>query len=62
MSNMEGRPGYVEGRVGEQSHVLQELRVSVRHLDDKMSRQFTWLVGLEVTTLAAVLIALLTNR
>lgn len=28
-------------------------------LDDKMSRQFTWLVGLQVTTLGAIFAALL---
>jgi hypothetical protein len=30
-------------------------------LDDKVSRQFVWLVGLEVTTLVAIVGALLTR-
>ena len=50
--------GYIEGRVEEQSNMLQELRASFRHLDDKMSRQFTWLVGIQITTFVAILIAL----
>jgi hypothetical protein len=58
VSSMEARMGYVEGRVEEQSNMLQELRGSLRHLDDKMSRQFTWLVGIHITTFAAMLIAL----
>jgi len=59
---MEARTGYLEGRVEEQSHVLQDLRAAMRHLDDKMSRQFTWMVGIQITTLVAVLVALLSRR
>jgi hypothetical protein len=55
---MEACMGYIEGRVEEQSNMLQELRASFRHLDDKMSRQFTWLVGIQITTFVAILIAL----
>jgi hypothetical protein len=55
---MEARMGYLEGRVEEQSNMLQEFRALFRHLDDKMSRQFTWLVGIQVTTFVAILIAL----
>ena len=58
---MESRMGYLEGRVEEQFNVLQELRASFRHLDDKMSRQFTWTVGIQITTLVAVLVALLSR-
>jgi hypothetical protein len=58
---MEGRMSYLEGRVEEQSNLLQEFRVSFRHLDDKMSRQFTWMVGIQITTLVAVLVALLSR-
>lgn len=61
MANMDGRMGYLEGRVEEQSSMLQEFRSSFRHLDDKMSRQFTWLVGIQITTLVAVLVALLSR-
>ena len=55
---MDARMGYLEGRVEEQSNMLQEFRVSFRHLDDKISRQFTWLVGIQITTLVAILVAL----
>ena len=58
---MDARIGYLEGRMEEQSHVLQDLRTAVRHLDDKISRQFTWMVGIQITTLVAVLIALLSR-
>jgi hypothetical protein len=58
---MDARMGYLEGRMEEQSQILQELRASVRHLDDKMSRQFTWTVGIQITTLVAVLVALLSR-
>ena len=58
MPTMEARMGYLEGRVEEQSNMLQEFRASFRHLDDKISRQFTWLVGIQITTFVAILIAL----
>jgi hypothetical protein len=58
---MDARMGYLEGRMEEQSQILQELRASVRHLDDKMSRQFTWTIGIQITTLVAVLVALLSR-
>ena len=59
MGNMESRIGYVEGRVEEHSNVLQELRAAVRQLDDKVSRQFTWLVGILLTTFITLLVAIL---
>jgi len=30
-------------------------------LDDKMSRQFTWLVGIQITTLVAIVAALISQ-
>lgn len=30
-------------------------------LDDKMSRQFTWLVGIQITTLVAIVAALISR-
>jgi hypothetical protein len=59
--SLESRIGYLEGRLDEHSRMLQDLRESVRHLDDRMSRYFTWLVGIGVTTLVAVLVALITR-
>ena len=61
MPRMDARMGYLEGRVEEHSQMLQELRGAIRHLDDKMSRQFTWTVGIQITTLVAVLVALLSR-
>jgi uncharacterized coiled-coil protein SlyX len=75
---------FIEGQVSEQSHALQELRDSVRHLEqrvdtleqrlearhdstgrridaleDKVSRQFVWTVGVQVSTFVAIVAALL---
>ncbi|HET9361304.1 MAG TPA: hypothetical protein VFO58_16245 [Vicinamibacterales bacterium] len=58
---MDARMGYLQGRMEEQSQMLQELRASVRHLDDRMSRQFTWTIGIQITTLVAVLVALISR-
>ena len=35
-----------------------EFREAITRLDDKMDRQFTWLVGIQVTTLATIVAAL----
>lgn len=70
MATIEERVAFIEGQMSEQSHALIELRDAVRHvdqkldarfqtLDDKVSRQFVWLVGVQVTTLLAVVGALL---
>ena len=70
MATIEERGAFIEGQMSEQSHALIELRDAVRHvdqkldarfqtLDDKVSRQFVWLVGVQVTTLLAVVGALL---
>jgi uncharacterized coiled-coil protein SlyX len=61
MPTMESRIGYLEGRAHEQSNVLQDLRVAVRHVDDKMSRQFTWLVGILLTMFITLLATILTR-
>jgi hypothetical protein len=55
MAGMEQRVAYLEGRVEEHSQMFVDLRNDIRRLDDKISRQFLWLVGLQVTTLVAVL-------
>lgn len=55
---MEPRLGYLEGRVEEHSNMLQEFRAMFRHLDDRMSRQFTWVIGIQITALVAILVAL----
>ena len=77
MVSLEERVSFVEGRMAEQSHVLDSIRDSlvsleqrvtaldekidrkVDALDAKMSSYFLWLVGILVTTLAALFVAVL---
>ena len=79
MISVEERVAYLVGRVEGQSHMMDDIRDSLRGfesrmdrrfeavdrrfevvdrrfdaLDSKMSRQFLWLVGLSVTTLATM--------
>jgi hypothetical protein len=64
------RVAYMEGQVSELSNTLAAMRADLSRLeqridagfvrvDEKMSRQFYWLVGMQVTTLVAVLGVLL---
>ena len=66
MPAVEGRVGHLEGQVSELSQGLMDLRASIRHLEqridarfdaleDKMSRQFMWIVGIQMTTLLAII-------
>jgi hypothetical protein len=55
MAGMEARMACLEGRVDEHSTMFDDLRNDIRRLDDKMSRQFLWLIGVQITTLVAVL-------
>jgi hypothetical protein len=48
---------FLEGQMSEQSCAMRRLDA----LDDKMSRQFIWVVGLQVTILVAAVGALLTS-
>jgi hypothetical protein len=77
MSTLEERVAYLEGQVSEYTHILVDIRDSIRQLErrfdarldgvdrrtealeDKMSRQFSWVVGIQVTTLLAIVGALL---
>ena len=72
MQTVGERVAYVEGQVNEHSHTFVEIHESVRHLeqrmdtrfdglDQKMSRQFLWLVGIQVTALLTFVSALLTR-
>jgi len=61
MPAVEERIARLEGQVSEISLALVDLRAAIRHLEQrfdaleaKMSRQFMWLVGIQVTTLLAV--------
>jgi hypothetical protein len=58
MPRVEERVAHLEGHVNELSQGLTEVKETIRHLDDKVSRQFMWLVGIQVTTLVAVVTTL----
>ncbi len=62
----EGRISQIEAKVEEQARGIGELRESIRNLDAKVDRrfdvldqkfshQFTWVIGLQVTMLLALL-------
>ena len=53
MARVEERVAHLEGQVNELSQGLEGVKGAIRHLDDKVSRQFMWLVGIQVTTLVA---------
>ena len=70
MGNLDARVGHLEGRMLDQSEGIADIREglarldakisdSVPRLDDKMSRQFIWTVGMLITVLAAVVGGLL---
>lgn len=73
MPTIEERVAYIEGQVSEQSHALLEVRDAVYHLEqridarfeavdrrfDTVDRHVVWLVGIQVTTLVAIVGALL---
>lgn len=49
---------FLEGRVVEHSRQIDGIREAIDSLDGKVSRQFMWLVGIQVTTLVAIVAAL----
>ena len=66
MPGVEERVSNLEGKVSEQSNAFVELRTAVGRLeqrmdsrfaalDDKMSRQFYWIIGIQITILIAML-------
>ncbi len=70
MRVVEQRVSYLEGQMNEYSHVVADIRETMRHLehrmderfdglDQKMSRQFLWLAGMQMTLLIAVVGALI---
>lgn len=69
MRGVQERVAHVEGQVNELSQRLTTVEAAIHHLeqrmdarfetlDGKMSRQFMWLVGIQVTTLAAIMTTL----
>lgn len=61
MAASEERLAFLEGRVVEHSRQIDGIRGAIESLDEKVSRQFMWLVGFQVTTLAAIVAALVTR-
>jgi tetrahydromethanopterin S-methyltransferase subunit B len=72
MPRVEERVAHLEGQVNELSQGLAEVKETMRHfqqrvdarfdtLDDKVSRQFMWLVGIQITTLVAIVAALISR-
>ena len=68
MARAEERVAYLEGQVSELSEGLSDVRSGIRRLeermdalDSKMSHQFMWLMGIQVTTLVTVVAALISR-
>jgi chromosome segregation ATPase len=72
MPRVEERVAYLEGQVMELSQGLVEVKETLRHfqqrvdarfdgLDETVSRQFMWLVGIQVTAVVAFVAALISR-
>jgi hypothetical protein len=72
MPRVEERVAYLEGQTMELSQGLVEVKETLRHfqqrvdarfdgLDEKVSRQFMWLVGIQVTAVVAFVAALISR-
>lgn len=61
MAAIEERLAFLEGRVVGHTTQIDGIREAIASLDEKVSRQFMWLVGMQVTTLAAIVAALVTR-
>lgn len=75
MGTLPERVSYLEGKVEEQSQTFSAIRDLLGEinrridrleqrldaLEDRMSRQFLWLVGIQITTLLAVVGAVLSR-
>jgi hypothetical protein len=70
VATLEERAAYLEGQVSEHTQTPIDIRDSIRQLEDKLScriegpedklaRQFSWLAGIQATTLVAIVGALL---
>lgn len=57
MSAHEERLAFLEGRVMEQGKQVDNLRDVIAAMDEKMTRQFMWLVGIHMTSFAILLTA-----
>ena len=68
MPAVEERLAYVEGRMTEQSQTFQDIRETMRRMEARldsmearMSNDFRWLVGIQITTLVAIIVALISR-
>ena len=72
MPRVEERVAYLKRQVNELSQGLVEVKETIRHfqqradarfdgLDEKLSRQFMWLVGIQVTAVVAFVAALISR-
>ena len=75
MPTLEERVSYLEGQMAEQTHIFAAIRDSIAALDrridrlehrmdvrfDGLDRRFLWIVGIQITTLVAVMGALLSR-
>lgn len=70
MATLEERVSYLEGRVEDQSRTTGELRDLVVALDQKVDRRFealeqkferrfTWVIGIQLSTLLTIVVGLL---
>jgi len=55
------RLAFLEGRVVEHATHIEGIREAIANLDGKVSRQFTWLVGIQLTTLVTIVAVLLSR-
>jgi len=68
MPTLEERVAYIEGQMAEQSHAFAAVRESLARLEQRMDarfdaldRRFFWIVGIQITTLVAVVGAVLSR-
>lgn len=72
MVRVEERVAHVEGQVNELSERLSSVEAAIRHLEQrsdtrfdrleaKVSNQFVWIVGIQITTLVAMVAALISR-
>ena len=65
---LEERVAYVEGQVSELSQRLSGVEAAIRHLEtrfearfDGVDSKFMWMIGIQITTLLAIVVALLSR-
>jgi hypothetical protein len=65
---VEERVAYVEGQVSELSERLSGVEAAIRHLEsrfetrfDAIDSKFMWMIGIQITTVVAIVAALLSR-